>query len=125
MWNYDLLFKNYSESLFILIYSFVSISQYFRREDLNAYPQVVIFPISIIYLVLMPHHETQTSIIGLCHVNTVTVPGAIEVYGTILSSYKLSQSSVIFLASWLSFLSTLCVSRYQSISASCFHDSNM
>ena len=102
-------FKNYSESLFISMYSFVSISQYLGIEDLNACPQVVIFLRSIIYLVLMSHHQILTSIVGLCHVNTVTVPGAFEVYGTVLSSYKLSQSSVLFLISRLSLLSTLCL----------------
>lgn len=44
----------------------------------------------------MSHHQTKTSIIGLCHVNTVTSSGATEVYGAILSSYKLSQSSLLF-----------------------------
>lgn len=57
-------------------------------------------------------------------VNTVTVPGAIKVYGTILFSYKLSQSSVLFLASRLSLLSTP-VTRCQSISSYYFSDSDM
>lgn len=114
-----------THSSFILIYSFISTSQYLGREDLNVCPQIVIFLRCIIYLVLMSCHQTLTSIIGLCHVNTLTVPGAIVVYGTILSSYKLSQDSVLFLASRLSLLCTLCVSRYQSISSYYLPDFNM
>ena len=102
-------FKNYFESLFIVIYSFVSICQYVGRKDLNACPQVVIFLRSIIYLVLTSHHQTLTFVIQLSHVNTVIVPGAIRVYETILSSYKLSQGSVQFQASRLSLLNILYV----------------
>ena len=102
-------FKNYFESLFIVMYSFVSISQYLGREDLNACPQVVIFLINIIYLVLTSRHQTLTFVIWLFHVNTVIVPGAIRVYETILSSYKLSQGSMHFLASRLSLPNTLCL----------------
>lgn len=38
---------------------------------------------SIMYLILMSHHQTQIPIIGLSHDNTVTVSGAIEVYGAL------------------------------------------
>lgn len=73
----------------------------------------------------MSHHQTQTSITGLCRVTTVTVPGAVEVYGIILSSQKLFQRRVLVPVSRLPLLSALCVSRHQSISSSYFSDSNM
>lgn len=51
----------------------------------------------------------------------MTIPGAITIYGTISSCYKLSRSTVIFLGSRLSLLNTHSVSWYQPVSTYCFY----
>lgn len=124
MWNCALVFKNYSE--FIHFNKFLCLHQSaFGKRGFKHLPSSCHFSQQY-NLSCFDVSSSNTNIYYWSVPRyTVTVPGASEVYGTILSSYKLSPSSVLFFASRLSLLSTLSVSRYQSISSYCFPDSNM